>query len=121
MQKRCFLCTLCTLSVLLSQLLKLNYLNLLFKFNIKYYGFFVQTVYRLHSGLLSQFGREFAFCDYSPDDEHLKMLAFHIPATYSIFWPSEFMKKPKARHSHQQMCLATVSDRTNRFTSHPIE
>ena len=79
------------------------------------------TVYRLHSGLLSQFGCEFAFCDYSPDNEHLKMLAFHIPATYSIFWPSEFMKKPKARHSHQQMCLATVSDRTNRFTSHPIE
>ena len=87
--------------------------------------FFVHCVqslyYRLHSVLLFQFGCEFAFCDYSPDNEHLKMLAFHIPATYSIFWPSEFMKKPKARHSHQQMCLATVSDRTNRFTSHPIE
>ena len=80
--------------------------------------FFVHFV---QSGLLSQFGCEFAFCDYSPDNEDLKMLAFHIPPTYSIFWPSEFMKKPKARHSHQQMCLATVSDRTNRFTSHPIE
>ena len=50
----------------------------------------------------------------------LKLLAFHILslATYSIFCPSEFMKKPKARHSHQQMCMATVSDRPRRFTFH---
>ena len=71
----------------------------------------------VYRGILSQFRCEFAFNDFSPVSPvsvcilRLFSGASQVAgfpyslATYSIFGQSEFMKKPKARHSHQQMCI----------------